>query len=405
MVLWATYAAVILVSIYARLASAQALTSYSVNVAEREPTALSISGDNHFAAVTAVPEALSAHSLAVPAPNFARSTDLDPGLWGQFCDDTACDVNCGQSLQVVNPGCVGELGRNSIMFHHADVLGISGIGNGDGSPFALLSFLSTDCSDSCQNSCLDHTDIGSSYCVDISAFNASLAFQFLPGTCAANNCSSSSSTQAPSSTSASGTTSSSPSSSSSTAPSSSPKTSGLTPEHKKIVIATVVPGFFFIIAVFLCIRHCCRPTQQERQSVDLDFDSEFTAPTLTPFIFEHHGDHQMAQVQTPLNGGVFPTQPRTKNRRSGRQIGEPNVSEEAVPSNGTDSPTDESAGARVPLLGWPQGVEERIQQLEEIMLSTSRSPFHVTNYSGGDLARSTMGAPPSYGHDTVDNAH
>ena len=366
-----------------------------------EPTALSISDDNHFV----VPEALSAHSLAVPASNFARSADLDPGLWAQFCDDAACDVNCGESVQVVNPGCVGKHGRNSIMFHHADVLGISGTGNGNASPFSLISFLSTNCSDSCQNSCLDHIDIKSSYCVDISAFNASLVFHFLPGTCAANNCSSSTSTQAPSSTSASGTTSSSPSSSSSTAASSSPKTSGLTHEHKTIVIATAVPGFFIIIAVFLLIRHYCRPTQQERQSVDLDSDSKFTAPTLTPFIFEQHGDHQMVQVQRPLNSDVFPTQPRTKNRRPGSQIGEPNVSKEAVPMNGTDSPTDESASARVPILDRPQGLEERIQQLENFMLSASRSQFHVTNHPGGDLALSTMGAPPSYGHDTVDSAH
>src|ERR1700761_2536056 len=180
-----------------------------------ESTALSISGDNRVAVVTAVHEALSAHSLAVPVSNFARSTDLDSGLWAQFCDDTACNVNCGHSLQVTNPSCVGEPGRNSILFHHADVLGITGTGAGDGSPFALLSFFSTDCSDSCQNSCLDQTDTGSSYCAHISVLNASLAFQFLPGTCASNNCSSSTSTQARSSPSASGTTSSYSSSSSS----------------------------------------------------------------------------------------------------------------------------------------------------------------------------------------------
>ncbi|KAI1137787.1 hypothetical protein F5Y05DRAFT_386356 [Hypoxylon sp. FL0543] len=38
--------------------------------------------------------------------------------WAQFCDDTACSVNCGVAVDVTNPGCLArEWGRKSIKLH------------------------------------------------------------------------------------------------------------------------------------------------------------------------------------------------------------------------------------------------------------------------------------------------
>ncbi len=39
------------------------------------------------------------------------------GIWAHFCDDTACAVNCGEDVNVLDPGCLSEVGRNSIFFH------------------------------------------------------------------------------------------------------------------------------------------------------------------------------------------------------------------------------------------------------------------------------------------------
>lgn len=124
--------------------------------------------------------------------NFIRSSVLDSPveLWAQFCDDTNCTVNCGASLQVSNSACVGESGRNSILFHHS-TLGID-VGNGDGSAFSLVTSLSDNCP--CQSACGNYTDTGSTYCIDISAFNGSQSVRFISGTCVADSCSNSTQT-------------------------------------------------------------------------------------------------------------------------------------------------------------------------------------------------------------------
>ncbi|KAI1764252.1 hypothetical protein GGR53DRAFT_466520 [Hypoxylon sp. FL1150] len=93
-------------------------------------------------------------------------------LWAQFCDDTACNENCGLSVDVRDPGCLSpEHNRKSIKFH------------GDTFPEHFLVFSpGTDCN--CQNDCID-IDYEPS-CIDISRNAAALSFRFQEVTCHAH---------------------------------------------------------------------------------------------------------------------------------------------------------------------------------------------------------------------------
>ncbi|KAI1119709.1 hypothetical protein F5Y10DRAFT_273821 [Nemania abortiva] len=113
-------------------------------------------------------------AAASPADNSlveARATDF----WAMFCDDTDCSQNCGESVRVSNPGCLGETGRQSILFHGADV------GSGD---YSLV--VSPGASCPCQDACA--TVPTDSLCWDISQYQDAQSFRFISGNCGSNNC-------------------------------------------------------------------------------------------------------------------------------------------------------------------------------------------------------------------------
>ncbi|KAI1463478.1 uncharacterized protein F4812DRAFT_446287 [Daldinia caldariorum] len=96
-------------------------------------------------------------------------------FWAMFCDDTECSQNCGQSVQVSNPGCLNQNGRQSIRFHGGDV------GSGD---YSLVISPSGDCP--CQESCSSIPT--NTECWDISRFQDAKSFRFIGGHCDGNNC-------------------------------------------------------------------------------------------------------------------------------------------------------------------------------------------------------------------------
>lgn len=93
--------------------------------------------------------------------------------YAQFCDDTKCSQNCGESVSVDNPGCLAETGRNGIFFH----------GNGEQKNLVV----SPDNACSCQQDCLEGISNEGS-CVDISSQSSAQSFRFQSQDCGANNC-------------------------------------------------------------------------------------------------------------------------------------------------------------------------------------------------------------------------
>ncbi|KAI0468348.1 hypothetical protein F4859DRAFT_212178 [Xylaria cf. heliscus] len=111
---------------------------------------------------------------ASPTNNTAILEDRSD-FWAMFCDDTDCSQNCGQSVKVSNPGCLGQNNRQSILFHGSDV------GTGD---YALI--VSPDGNCPCQDACT--TVPTDSQCWDISQYQDAKSFRFVSGHCGNNNC-------------------------------------------------------------------------------------------------------------------------------------------------------------------------------------------------------------------------
>jgi hypothetical protein len=44
----------------------------------------------------------------------------DASAFASFCDDNACSVDCGEPVSLDNPRCLGESGRNCILFASQD---------------------------------------------------------------------------------------------------------------------------------------------------------------------------------------------------------------------------------------------------------------------------------------------
>ncbi|GAW13591.1 hypothetical protein EKO27_g4550 [Xylaria grammica] len=122
-----------------------------------------------FIAAAAVP--LAAASPTNNTVDHAAQSDF----WAMFCDDTDCSQNCGQSVQVSNPGCLGQNGRQSILFHGGDV------GSGD---YSLV--VSPDGNCPCQDACT--TVPTDTLCWDISQYQDAKSFRFISGHCDSNNC-------------------------------------------------------------------------------------------------------------------------------------------------------------------------------------------------------------------------
>ena len=100
--------------------------------------------------------------------------------WAQFCDDTACSVNCGDSVSLDNPGCLAESGRHSILFHGVDYQDVE----------LIFSPGSTcDCQNDCIGNLIDSTG-GTTYgCLDLTGHAIATGFRFVGGgSCPANQC-------------------------------------------------------------------------------------------------------------------------------------------------------------------------------------------------------------------------
>ncbi len=65
-------------------------------------------------------------------------------VWAQFCDDNACSLNCGESVDIGNTGCLGETGRNSILYHND---------GGSSEGFGLTFFSDGGCADEVEFAC------------------------------------------------------------------------------------------------------------------------------------------------------------------------------------------------------------------------------------------------------------
>ncbi|KAI0394669.1 hypothetical protein F5Y17DRAFT_457737 [Xylariaceae sp. FL0594] len=133
-----------------------------------------------FAPALTSAAAIDARDLDVNLPGVngtgpvEHAAQLD--FWAQFCDDTQCSQNCGESVKVSNPGCLNEGGRQSILFHGADLTS-----HGD---FSLVVSPSGDCP--CQDTC---TTVPANFqCWDISQYSAQQSFRFIGGHCSSNNC-------------------------------------------------------------------------------------------------------------------------------------------------------------------------------------------------------------------------
>ncbi|XDG08908.1 hypothetical protein ABKA04_008523 [Annulohypoxylon sp. FPYF3050] len=106
-------------------------------------------------------------ALGMPAEENTQAT------WAQFCDDTNCSQNCGQSVDISNPGCLNQNGRKSIRFH-----------GGSSGGKALVVSSGGNCP--CQNTCASvPSDTG---CWDISQYSGDHSFRFISGKCSSNNC-------------------------------------------------------------------------------------------------------------------------------------------------------------------------------------------------------------------------
>ncbi|XDG09213.1 hypothetical protein ABKA04_008828 [Annulohypoxylon sp. FPYF3050] len=92
-------------------------------------------------------------------------------VWAQFCDDNACSVNCGTSLSVNNPTCIGkEIGRKSVKVHGHNIIG---------------SYLvnSPDKGCGCQNDCTVIPGTGLPACIDLTKKKAAQSYRFQITTC------------------------------------------------------------------------------------------------------------------------------------------------------------------------------------------------------------------------------
>ena len=124
---------------------------------------------------------MALHVIKAAFIAFAVARGAHAQVWAQFCDDGACTVNCGESVDTDNPGCLNEVGRNSIYFHGE-------FNNRDSN--SLVFSPTSDCP--CQNECLDgivtSTGYGGGYCYSLEGNVFAESFRFIEGGCGADNC-------------------------------------------------------------------------------------------------------------------------------------------------------------------------------------------------------------------------
>lgn len=101
--------------------------------------------------------------------------------YAQFCDDTDCSQNCGESVSVNNPGCLKEANRHWIKFHGTNAQQAS-----------LVLSPGDDCA--CQNECINEIVAGSTVinvgpgCYSLSGHSGAYSFRFIGGGCTIDNC-------------------------------------------------------------------------------------------------------------------------------------------------------------------------------------------------------------------------
>lgn len=120
--------------------------------------------------VAMVAVALAPLSLALPA----NETEHSAMTWAQFCNDDLCTKGCGISVDIANPGCLNQNGRQSIKFH------------GGFSPTSYSLVVSAGANCSCQSECTMLNDFLP--CMDISRYEWARSFRIQQGGCADNNC-------------------------------------------------------------------------------------------------------------------------------------------------------------------------------------------------------------------------
>ena len=123
---------------------------------------------------------MSLRILTLALTAFALSRGASAQVWAQFCDDNACAINCGESVDVSNPGCLDESGRNSILFHEGDL--------GPTEEFSLVFSPEPGCN--CQNECIDSIagPNGVPGCYDLNGNQFATSFRFIGGSCGGDNC-------------------------------------------------------------------------------------------------------------------------------------------------------------------------------------------------------------------------
>ncbi|KAI4860997.1 hypothetical protein F4820DRAFT_452336 [Hypoxylon rubiginosum] len=106
-------------------------------------------------------------------------------LWAQFCDDTACNENCGISVDIGNADCLAHQGnRRGIKIHGSTFPG----------HYQLVFSPGPTCD--CQNDCIAIPGSGAPSCIDITGNAVAQSFRFQQTTCLAkeggpgvgNNC-------------------------------------------------------------------------------------------------------------------------------------------------------------------------------------------------------------------------
>lgn len=103
-------------------------------------------------------------------------TTLSPlsSSWGQFCDDENCKENCGMSVRLSNPGCLGQRNRKSLKLHGPGYQMFE---------MALIASPGETCN--CQKSCM--TLNGPGACIKLEDTSA-LSYRFIDTICPENNC-------------------------------------------------------------------------------------------------------------------------------------------------------------------------------------------------------------------------
>ena len=156
------------------------ISSY-LNHNNLEPRSFADLYNNHNSTVCKQLSTMTIAFLLAATAGYATAT-----TFAQFCDDTACSVNCGISVSVDNPGCLNEAGRHSILFHGDNV-----------QPVNLVFSPTPDCP--CQNECVTPVKCAGAtcgavqQCLDLSGNMLAESFRFIGGGisnnhCDANNC-------------------------------------------------------------------------------------------------------------------------------------------------------------------------------------------------------------------------